>query len=120
MEKLSLAEKQEILAGFAKKGVSKTTSNKFKWNTSNLSLVALSSIPSIWMIIEGIISLSTKRPTNNFSFPYRGGYSSYGSNNYQSNKRDFFAYASEAYRPSLKLTPYPSRNSINFGLPWLV
>ncbi len=131
MQKLSALEKKEILAGFAKKVttpkvIEKEPSpldSKYRWFVNNVSLLALSSIPGLITFGEELYSLFAKKSNHNFySYPSGGrSYGTYGGGfNSLDNRRNFYAYASEAYRPTMRFTSMPFKNGINFGMPWLV
>lgn len=129
MQKLSTLEKREVVAGFSrsstrsstyKKGTA-TTKGKFKWNTHNASLLVLSSIPGLITLGEGIWSLFSKKQENSYSDSRRWyKRKSYGFDSYADNKRDFFAYASEAIRPVIRFAPYPSKTGVTFAMPWFL
>ncbi|RAO95348.1 hypothetical protein DNK47_00670 [Mycoplasma wenyonii] len=131
MQKLSTLEKKEILAGFAKstktqvvkpKAVSQRVpsqlDSKLYWLINNVALIALTTVPWLITFGEGIYSLVAKKPNSYSNYSgegrsYGGGFGSMDA------RRSYYAYASEAFRPTMRFSPMPYSNGITFGMPWL-
>ncbi|ADX98306.1 hypothetical protein [Mycoplasma suis] len=133
MRKISESEKKLIVGGAGRRRYSplssKPKSGIVNCNTRfhNISLLALSSIPGLITLGEEIYSFffgdkgNAKQVSSHFSpvgSGYYGNYSGGGSN--ASNRRDFFSYASEALRPTIRFSPYYYKSGISFGVPWAV
>ncbi|AGX88884.1 hypothetical protein [Mycoplasma parvum] len=133
MKKLSESEKKQIVGGAGRRRISPFSSAKSKINTyntklHNISLLSLSAIPGIISLGEEIYSLFANR--KNYSvgkissrFFNPSGISNSQDNYINSNsnsRRDFYAYASEAFRPMIRFSPYYYKSGISFGIPWMV
>lgn len=133
MQKLSILEKKEVLAGFATNGklaviqpktikrVPSQLDSKFYWLVNNVALISLATVPWLINFGEGIYTLVTKKSSNYPYYPEGVGrsYGGGGGFNYLDGRRSFYAYASEAFRPTMRFSPMPYSNGITFGMPWL-
>nr|WP_146612372.1 hypothetical protein [Candidatus Mycoplasma haematolamae] len=128
MKPLSLSDKKSILAGATTRKKSATTTVKkvptepnpwTKWNNAgfNLALVGTAIVPGIVELFDNIYQLCKL----GVSGPKKGGYySGAPKGSYMDQKRDYFAYASEAYRPTIRFGRNLYSSSISFGMPWFV
>ncbi|CCE67009.1 hypothetical protein [Candidatus Mycoplasma haematominutum] len=131
MRKLTLSEKHEYLGGAStsRRGCYASSSPSSKklacYNSKihNMSLLTLATIPGLIALGEELYNLVFNRKNAAIQASYEGGI--VGGRNYYSSlsgldhRRDFYAYASEAFRPSIRFSPYYYKSGITFALPWL-